>query len=145
MQSLLLARAGPSLRRSVPYHARYLTNRSLSSDPGSTTGSSNAPSSGKPDAEVPPSPTSLSLDFSPVSEQDEEATRRTGARSSKDSLSSIERRRKAMGRATFAALGIGLLAGTVYLGREWTEDELKDKKMVVMPEITSGLKSNTAF
>lgn len=50
-----------------------------------------------------------------------------------------------MGRATFAALGIGLLAGTVYLGREWTEDELKDKKMVVMPEITSGLKSNTAF
>ena len=132
MQSIFVSRAGPSLCRAVYNQARYLATKPPS---GSTAESSNSPVSDKLsdklDADVtPPSPASLSLDFAPNAEQEEEPAQRTGARSSKDSLSSIERRRKAMGRATLATFAVGLLAGTAYLGREWTEEDLKDKKMV---------------
>lgn len=128
MQSIFVSRAGPSLRRAVYNQARYLATKPPS---GSTAESSNSPVSDKLDADVtPPSPASLSLDFAPNAEQEEEPAQRTGARSSKDSLSSIERRRKAMGRATLATFAVGLLAGTAYLGREWTEEDLKNKKMV---------------
>lgn len=70
--------------------------------------------------------TSLSLDFSP----EEKDTERTGAKSSKDSLSSIERQRQFLGRSVLAILGVGVITGCVYLGREWDDEELKRKRMV---------------
>lgn len=69
-----------------------------------------------------------SLDFSPGEEEAKQA--RTGARSSKDSLSSIERRRRFMGRVSLAMLLAGAGVATWYMGREWEEDELKAKKLV---------------
>jgi import inner membrane translocase subunit TIM50 len=35
-----------------------------------------------------------------------------------------------MGRAALTLLGVALGANTIYMGREWDEDELKAKKMV---------------
>lgn len=55
---------------------------------------------------------------------------RTGARSSKGSLSSLERKRRLLGRATLAVLGIALGAGAVSLGNEWEPEELRAKKLV---------------
>ncbi len=75
-----------------------------------------------------PSPTTLSLDFAP-SESGAERER-TGAKSSKDSLSSIERRRRQLGRVSFGLFALGLVGGCIYLGREWTEDELVSRKSV---------------
>ncbi|KAI0000993.1 HAD-like domain-containing protein [Russula vinacea] len=73
-----------------------------------------------------PTPTTLSLDFAPVEPDGERV--RTGAKSSKDSLSSIERRRRQLGRVSFGLFALGLLSGCVYLGREWTEDELVSRR-----------------
>jgi import inner membrane translocase subunit TIM50 len=75
-----------------------------------------------------PTPTTLSLDFAPPEARAERE--RTGAKSSKDSLSSIERRRRQLGRVSFGLFALGLLGGCVYLGREWTEDELVSRKSV---------------
>lgn len=69
-----------------------------------------------------------SLDFSPGEEDAQEE--RTGARSSKDSLSSIERRRQFMGRVSLAVMLVGAGALTWHSGRPWDEDELKAKKIV---------------
>ncbi len=69
-----------------------------------------------------------SLDFSPGEEDARQE--RTGAKSSKDSLSSIERRRRFMGRVSFAFMLAGAGAATWYMGRPWEEDELRAKKMV---------------
>jgi mitochondrial import inner membrane translocase subunit TIM50 len=82
------------------------------------------------DPSVPPSstPTTLSLDFAPPEPGTERE--RTGAKSSKDSLSSIERRRRQLGRVSFGLFALGLVGGCVYLGREWTEDELVSRKSV---------------
>jgi len=73
----------------------------------------------------------LSLDFAPPEPDAERG--RTGAKSSKDSLSSIERRRRQLGRVSFGLFALGLLGGCVYLGREWTEDELVSRKSVRVP------------
>src|SRR5712671_1201424 len=81
------------------------------------------------DALAPPAPTTLSLDFAPPEPQGAERER-TGAKSSKDSLSSIERRRRQLGRVSFGLFALGLLGGGVYLGREWTEDELVSRRAV---------------
>jgi hypothetical protein len=78
-----------------------------------------------------PTPTSLSLDFAPPEPGAERE--RTGAKSSKDSLSSIERRRRQLGRVSFGLFALGLLGGGVYLGREWTEEELVSRKSVRVP------------
>lgn len=43
-------------------------------------------------------------------------------RSSKGSLSSAERKRRAMGRTALAILALGIGVQTVYMGREWSED-----------------------
>lgn len=83
-----------------------------------------------PSATPSPTPTTLSLDFAP-SEPGAERER-TGAKSSKDSLSSIERRRRQLGRVSFGLFALGLVGGCVYLGREWTEDELVSRKSVRM-------------
>ncbi|KAJ6621310.1 HAD-like domain-containing protein [Mycena sp. CBHHK59/15] len=66
-----------------------------------------------------------SLDFSPDVEQT------TGAKSSKDSLSSVEKKRRAMGRVSLAVLVLGFGINAAYLGREWDESELKAKKLTL--------------
>jgi len=67
-----------------------------------------------------------SLDFAPGEGPQYE---RTGAKSSKDSLSSIERKRRLMGRVSLALMLFGAGAATWYSGREWEEDELKQLRM----------------
>ena len=81
---------------------------------------------------VPPSPTTLSLDFAPP-EPGSAERERTGAKSSKDSLSSIERRRRQLGRVSFGLFALGLVGGGIYLGRQWTEDELVSRRSVRAP------------
>lgn len=85
-------------------------------------------------SQVPPKPTTpptppliatASLDFDPAERLEE----RTGAKSSKDSLSSIERRRRILGRVSLAILGIALGAQALYLGRDWEVDELTKKDL----------------
>lgn len=68
-----------------------------------------------------------SLDFAPGEEAHQE---RTGAKSSKDSLSSIERKRRFMGRVSMAMVLVGAGVATWYSGREWEEDELKELRLV---------------
>ncbi|KAG8925278.1 mitochondrial inner membrane protein required for protein import [Tulasnella sp. 418] len=74
-----------------------------------------------------------SLDFDPASESsgDQGSQGRTGAKSSKDSLSSIEKKRKFMTRMTLAAATMGAIAGGIYMGREWEEDEKNAAKNTV--------------
>ncbi|TFY83222.1 hypothetical protein EWM64_g784 [Hericium alpestre] len=89
-----------------------------------------------PPASVP-NPASLSLDFSPpepslpepAPSEDGSGSERTGARSSKDSLSSIERKRKIYGQIGLLATAIGVGFGVVYLGRDWDEGELEERKI----------------
>ena len=65
-----------------------------------------------PPAPLPSVPT---LDFG----TDEPAARmRTGAKSAKDSLSSIERRRRRLGWVSSGLLVTGLVGGYIYLGRQ---------------------------
>ncbi|OSC98463.1 NIF-domain-containing protein [Trametes coccinea BRFM310] len=82
------------------------------------------------EAEAPkPLPSSQivpSLDFDPSAEDTKRE--RTGAKSSKDSLSSIERRRRFMGRIALAMLVAGAGLATWEMGRPWDEEELKAKK-----------------
>lgn len=89
------------------------------------------PNGSDPLATATPTPTTLSLDFAPAEPGAERE--RTGAKSSKDSLSSIERRRRQLGRISFGLFALGLLGGGVYLGREWTEDELVSRRSVRVP------------
>ena len=67
-----------------------------------------------PSAPPAPLPSVLTLDFG----TDEPAARtRTGAKSAKDSLSSIERRRRRLGWVSSGLLFTGLVGGYIYLGR----------------------------
>ena len=68
-----------------------------------------------------------SLDFAPGEEPHRE---RTGAKSSKDSLSSIERRRRFWSRVSSGILVLGAAAAAWHSGREWDEDELREMRMV---------------
>ena len=76
-------------------------------------------------------PSLSTLDFTAADEQ--QRSERTGARSAKDSPSSIERKTRLMSRLMtgVAVLGLGMYAAS--LGGEWTEAELKEKKMVSSP------------
>lgn len=90
-----------------------------------------------PQNSPPPPPSSLpSLDFQPA-EPEPEKTQRTGAKSSKDSLSSIERKRRFLGRLSLGVLAVALGVQVVYLGRDWETDELKERKETV-EEAPSG-------
>lgn len=80
-----------------------------------------------------PLPESLSLDFSPPEAQIEAPAsegERTGARSSKGSLSQIEERKRMIARISMALFVSGLCVGGFYLGREWEAGELKELKLV---------------
>ncbi|KAG6909186.1 hypothetical protein DXG01_001700 [Tephrocybe rancida] len=70
-----------------------------------------------------------SLDFSPPDPAEQQ--QRTGARSSKGSLSSAERQRRYVGRVALAMLAVAFAANTVHMGREWEEDELSAKKLTI--------------
>jgi import inner membrane translocase subunit TIM50 len=73
-------------------------------------------------------PSLSTLDFTAADETPR--SERTGARSAKDSPSSIERKTRHMSKLMIgiAALGLGVYAAS--LGGEWTEAELKEKRMV---------------
>lgn len=90
----------------------------------------------------PPNPTSTddplkpkslpSLDISPIEAPPPPNTpagkptgERTGARSAKDSLSSIERKRQAIARWSIVFALTGVVGGLVYMGREWESEEEK--------------------
>lgn len=62
-----------------------------------------------------------SLDFDPASSPLKGG--RTGARSAKDSPSTIEAKKKRLGRVTMALVASGLVAGWVFMGRDWEEGE----------------------
>ncbi|KAJ3546049.1 hypothetical protein NM688_g5555 [Phlebia brevispora] len=76
--------------------------------------------SGQPLSSLP------SLDFAPGEEPFKE---RTGARSSKDSLSSIERKRRFWSRVSIGVLLFGAGLQTYWMGRELTEEDLKEFRM----------------
>lgn len=89
------------------------------------------PSAPKPPLPNKPSTSSgsiLNLDFQPGEQEAE--SQRTGAKSSKDSLSSIERRRRYLGRIALGAFALAFGVQVTMMGREWEEHELKAKKMV---------------
>ena len=69
-----------------------------------------------------------SLDFNPADAYEQQG--RTGARSSKDTLSSAEQQRRNMSKVMGALFLLSLGASAVHMGREWSEEELKAKKMV---------------
>lgn len=105
--------------------ARYLSSQS-------------PPKATSPEQPPPPPPAAStttsslpSLDFDPAERLEQaEGTGRTGAKSSKDSLSSIERRRRYLGRVSLGILAIALGVQVLYLGRDWEADELANKKLV---------------
>ncbi len=68
------------------------------------------------------------LDFSPPEVGKE--FQRTGARSSKGSLSSSEKKRRFLGRVSLALLLMGFGVHTAYMGREWEDAELREMRMV---------------
>jgi import inner membrane translocase subunit TIM50 len=134
--------SGPTPKKNAPQDASDSTPHSQASD--NTHTSTRPPASTQntlPDtqnaselnlsATSSPTPTTLSLDFAPPEPGTERE--RTGAKSSKDSLSSIERRRRQLGRVSFGLFALGLVGGCVYLGREWTEDELVSRTSVRVP------------
>ncbi|KAM5537861.1 hypothetical protein V8D89_008337 [Ganoderma adspersum] len=80
-----------------------------------------------------------SLDFDPEGPDAQDGKReRTGAKSSKDSLSSIERRRRFLGRISLAMILAGAGAMTWFAGRPWEEDEMRAKRMTVEEAVKSS-------
>ncbi|KAI0821210.1 HAD-like domain-containing protein [Irpex lacteus] len=131
MNPALLVRA--SLRRNLAAHSvRSFASRPPPppKTPKAAQPSQDAPPPADPVAKAQseqPAPTPRlselpSLDFAPGEGPQYE---KTGAKSSKDSLSSIERRRQFLGRVSTAVLLLGAGFATWHAGREWEEDELK--------------------
>ncbi|KAF9783789.1 HAD-like protein [Thelephora terrestris] len=81
------------------------------------------------DSKLSDLPSLSTLDFTAADETPR--SERTGARSAKDSPSSIERKTRHMSKLMIgiAALGLGVYAAS--LGGEWTEAELKEKRMTL--------------
>ncbi|KAJ4499768.1 HAD-like domain-containing protein [Lentinula lateritia] len=67
-----------------------------------------------------------SLDFSPP----DPAEQRTGA-SSRDNLSSADRQRRAFARVAFGLFTLGFGLHVAYMGREWEQEELQEKKLTL--------------
>ncbi|GBE80843.1 Mitochondrial import inner membrane translocase subunit TIM50 [Sparassis crispa] len=122
MHAVLLART-PIARRVVSQSVRCLASK----PPPPPKVPAMEPQRPPPPAPAP-SPSLPSLDFAPSTEE-EMRRERTGARSSKDSLSSIERRRRFMARGAMLVAVIGAGVETWYMGRDWEADELKAKKL----------------
>lgn len=76
--------------------------------------------------------TPLSLDIDIVPEESAQSTLgRTGAKSSKNSLSSFEKRRRFMGRVALGAFGLGVVLGIFYMGRDWESEEVQGRSKVL--------------
>ncbi|KAG6829171.1 hypothetical protein H0H92_005426 [Tricholoma furcatifolium] len=131
-------------RRAVVQPVRCMAKKSTKSPPPSSTQSAAPPppsdepkpaaSEGPSEPNEPATPLASgsvpSLDFSPP-EPEQQQQHRTGARSSKGSLSSAERQRRFVGQIALAMLTAALAVNTVHMGREWEEEELKAKKMTI--------------
>ncbi|THU98030.1 HAD-like protein [Dendrothele bispora CBS 962.96] len=91
-------------------------------DSSETLGASEQPTMTRPNLSSVPS-----LDFSPPDPREEAQT--TGARSSRDTLTSAEQQRQRMGRVMLGVLTLALGMGLWHMGREWDEEELKRKKL----------------
>jgi hypothetical protein len=117
-QMVLVHRVAPRLLLSGRVIRKFSSNLSQppSTSPVSTPAPQRSPES------------SLSLDF--ALEKGSESTQSTGAKSSKHSLSSIERRRRLFSRFTLGLFVFGIVAEAIYLGRDWEENELKEKRLV---------------
>ncbi|KAI9569145.1 HAD-like domain-containing protein [Boletus coccyginus] len=102
--------------------ARYVASQG---PPGATLPGRPPPPAASATPSSPPS-----LDFNPA-ESLEHADRaeRTGAKSSKGALSSIERRKRYLARLSLGVLAVALGAQAFYLGRDWEAEELASKKM----------------
>ncbi|KAG5644307.1 hypothetical protein DXG03_008725 [Asterophora parasitica] len=83
----------------------------------------------EPPAAPLPSGSVPSLDFSPPDPAEQQ--QRTGARSSRGTLSSAEKKRRNMGRLTLAILTVAFGVNTIHMGREWEEEELAAKKLTI--------------
>ena len=81
-----------------------------------------------PDPKLSELPSLSTLDFTAADETPR--SERTGARSAKDSPSSIERKTRLMSKLMIGVAALGLGAYAASLSGEWTEEELKEKKMV---------------
>ncbi|EGO00630.1 hypothetical protein SERLA73DRAFT_178488 [Serpula lacrymans var. lacrymans S7.3] len=125
------------LLRGAPRRAFAPTLRYMASSPSSQPPPTSPNSKSKPP--LPPGPTSTlpsastsvlpSLDFQPAEPGADEG--RTGAKSSKDSLSSIERKRRFMGRLTAGMILIGFGVQAAYMGRDWSEEEMQTRKVKI--------------
>ncbi|KXN86028.1 Mitochondrial import inner membrane translocase subunit TIM50 [Leucoagaricus sp. SymC.cos] len=123
----------PVQRRVLAHSARWMSQK----PPSSSSSGATAPKELKPETTGTPEtsqPESApSLDFSPpeVEPAPKKEQQRTGARSSKGTLSASEKRRQNMGKVSFGLLGLSIALGIFYMGREWEVDELKEKKLKI--------------
>ena len=119
----------PVARRSLGYAARCMATKPPSKRPTPKKEQpvqEEAPAAEDPPAVVPaPLP---SLDILPADEDID--GQRTGAKSSKDSLSSAEMQRRRMGRVSAVLLAMLLGGQVAYMTREWSPEDLAAKKMV---------------
>ncbi|THH20494.1 hypothetical protein EW146_g886 [Bondarzewia mesenterica] len=114
----------------TPKNPSYSPDSQSQREPSQPTSPPSSQTAEKPESTTAPetaplSPASLSLDFAPP----DASTERTGARSSKDSLSSIERKRRVMARFGVGMFAVTLVAGGIWLGRDWEEGELKERRL----------------
>jgi hypothetical protein len=115
------------LTRPVPRRAISQTIRHMSDKPLFPSQKDEETAERPLPAASPPS-TVPSLDFSPTEPLQER--QRTGARSSKDSLTSVERKRRVTGRILVGVLVLAVGLNAVHMGREWDGEELHRRKMV---------------
>ncbi|EIN06633.1 HAD-like protein [Punctularia strigosozonata HHB-11173 SS5] len=127
MHAALLARRLPT--RAVSQSLRSYASKPPNGSQSPSPASNSEPTPPAPTPETPQPSTIRSLDFTSTLEDDKK--QRTGAKSSKDSLSSIEKKRRIYGRVSLLALLLGAGAYGVYLGREWEEEELKAKRLTL--------------
>lgn len=105
-----------------PSESESQLNSNSNSNPAAESTPTDAAGAGA-GAAAPPATLLPSLDFHAAIPEPSPSDRPTGARSSKESLSTIERRRRFLGRVGLTILGVGLVGAGVYMGREWDEDE----------------------
>jgi hypothetical protein len=135
MASLLLSRAcGRSLttfylRTATRANVRLQSSSGASSSGVGTRGSSPNPTPSPAKRTSSSSPLTLDIDIVPE-ELAQSNMGRTGAKSSKNSLSSFEKRRRTMGRIILGAIGLGITFGIFNMGREWEGEEIRGRTKV---------------
>ncbi|KAF9561907.1 HAD-like protein [Agrocybe pediades] len=125
----ILSRTAP--RRALAQSVRYASQKAPPPPPAPKKTKPTPPPAPqkKPEtASAGKAPEVPTLDFSPEYEKE---FQRTGAKSSKDTLSSNERKRRMMSRVSLALLALAFSGTVVYMGRDWEEEELKAKKLKI--------------